>query len=350
MPELILKDLSKSFGPTEVLKNISLEMSDGELLVLLGPSGCGKSTCLRLIAGLEEADSGEIYIGPRRVDHLSARDRNVAMVFQNYSLYPHMSVAKNLAFPLKVAGVGKAEIADRVEQAARMLGLSEKLQDKPGQLSGGQRQRVALGRAIIRKPDLFLLDEPLSNLDADLRGRMRREIVRIQKQLGVTTVHVTHDQAEALTMGDRIALLNEGRIVQMGSPQDLYRRPASLFVANFLGHPKINVVTARMYDGMLLPFGLPVPRVLLDGKTENVLMGVRPESIEISSAGHYAARVVSSEYMGDGYVIELDYKDNRLTVSQCATPFGEGEPVKFSVERQSLLYFDATSQANLSAE
>jgi ABC-type sugar transport system ATPase subunit len=203
MPELILKDLSKSFGPTEVLKNISLEMSDGELLVLLGPSGCGKSTCLRLIAGLEEADSGEIYIGPRRVDHLSARDRNVAMVFQNYSLYPHMSVAKNLAFPLKVAGVGKAEIADRVEQAARMLGLSEKLQDKPGQLSGGQRQRVALGRAIIRKPDLFLLDEPLSNLDADLRGRMRREIVRIQKQLGVTTVHVTHDQAEALTMGDR---------------------------------------------------------------------------------------------------------------------------------------------------
>ena len=349
MPELILKGLSKSFGSTEVLKDISLEMRDGELLVLLGPSGCGKSTCLRLIAGLEEADDGEIYIGPRRVDHLRARDRNVAMVFQNYSLYPHMSVAKNLAFPLKVAGIARAEITDRVEQAARMLGLTEKLQSKPGQLSGGQRQRVALGRAIIRKPDLFLLDEPLSNLDADLRGRMRREIVRIQKQLGVTTVHVTHDQAEALTMGDRIALLNEGHLIQVGSPQDLYRKPANLFVANFLGHPKINVVKARMQDGILLPFGLPVPKVLLEKKIENVLIGVRPESIEISSSGDFASKVVSSEYMGDGYVIELDYKDNRLTVSQCAMPFGEGEPVKFSIDRQSVLYFDAASQVNFSA-
>jgi ABC-type sugar transport system ATPase subunit len=179
---------------------------------------------------------------------------------------------------------------------------------------------------------------------------MRREIVRIQKQLGVTTVHVTHDQAEALTMGDRIALLNEGQMVQVGSPQELYRNPANLFVANFLGHPKINVVAARMHDGMLLPFGLPVPKVLLNGKTENVLMGVRPESIEISSSGDFASKVISSEYMGDGYVIELDYKDNRLTVSQCATPFGEGEPVKFSVDRKSLLYFDATSKARLSTK
>ena len=282
------------------------------------------------------------------MDHLRARDRNVAMVFQNYSLYPHMSVAKNLAFPLKVAGVARSEIAERVSQAAEMLGLGDKLQDKPGQLSGGQRQRVALGRAIIRKPDLFLLDEPLSNLDADLRVRMRREIVRLQKQLGVTSVHVTHDQAEALTMGDRIALLNEGRIIQLGSPRELYERPVNLFVASFLGYPRINVVTGQLQDGMLLPFGLPVPKPLMAKNIADILIGVRPESIQISSSGEFASRVVSCEYMGDGYVIELDYKDHRLTVSQCDNPFAEGSPVKFSLSREKLLYFDAASEACLS--
>ena len=221
MAGLTLKNISKSFGALKVLDDISLELADGELLVLLGPSGCGKSTLLRLIAGLESSDEGEIYLNDKRIDHLLPKKREVAMVFQNYALYPHMTVFKNLAFPLKVSGVSREEISERVEKVAAMLGLGEKLGDKPGQLSGGQRQRVALGRAIIRKPSIFLLDEPLSNLDADLRARMRLEIVKLQKEIKTTAIHVTHDQAEALTMADRIALLNEGKLLQVGTPEEL---------------------------------------------------------------------------------------------------------------------------------
>ncbi|RME22990.1 MAG: ABC transporter ATP-binding protein, partial [Candidatus Zixiibacteriota bacterium] len=207
MAGLVIRNVTKRFGADVVLDNINLELADGELAVLLGPSGCGKTTLLRIIAGLEEAEAGEVYIGNRRVDGLPPRKRQVALVFQNYSLYPHMTVARNLAFPLKVAGLKREDIRRKVTAVAELIGLGDRLDSKPGELSGGQRQRVALGRAIIREPDIFLLDEPLSNLDADLRLRMRAEIVALQKKLGTTMVHVTHDQSEALTMADRIVLL-----------------------------------------------------------------------------------------------------------------------------------------------
>lgn len=350
MPGLVLRNISKAFDSTVVLDDISLELAEGELLVLLGPSGCGKSTLLRIIAGLEEADRGEVHIDGRRVDQLRPRDRNVALVFQNYSLYPHMTVAKNLAFPLKVSGAKKAEIESKVREVSEMLGLGDRLADRPGQLSGGQRQRVALGRAIIREPSIFLLDEPLSNLDADLRVRMRREIVGIQNRLGKTMVHVTHDQAEALTMADRIALLNEGRVVQLATPEKLYRYPADVFAAAFVGMPRINLVKGRLMDNRLVPFGIIPPRELsaLRGDNKSLTIGVRPESIELTGTGDYTAEVLSSEYLGDHYVAALDFQGHRLTVSKLT---GEapspGQTVRFGIDKDSLLYFDSATGENL---
>ncbi|MCP4706821.1 MAG: ABC transporter ATP-binding protein, partial [candidate division Zixibacteria bacterium] len=241
MPRLNIKALDKNFSDTKVLDNINIETLDGELVVILGPSGCGKSTLLRLIAGLEDPDEGEIWIGKNRVDNLPPRKRNVALVFQNYALYPHMTVKQNLAFPLKVDKVNKKEIHERVVATATMIGLSDRLDSRPAELSGGQRQRVALGRAIIRKPDLYLLDEPLSNLDAALRNKMRRELVEIQRTLGTTTVYVTHDQTEALTMADRLVVIEKGKIRQIGTVEEIYNKPADIFVASFVGTPKINI-------------------------------------------------------------------------------------------------------------
>lgn len=345
---LVLKDVSKSFGNTTVLRDVSLGLDEGELLVLLGPSGCGKSTLLRLIAGLEELDQGEIYIDSRRVDHLRPRERDVALVFQDYSLYPHMTVAKNLAFPLRVSGVARSDVQSRVQDVAEMLGLSEKLKAKPAKLSGGQRQRVALGRAIIRKPSLFLFDEPLSNLDADLRGRMRREIVRLQKELGTTTIHVTHDQAEALTMGDRVALLHEGKIVQIGSPEELYHDPVNLFVAEFIGYPKINMLDTKIERHVLIPFGLPMINQPLH--KEKVLVGIRPEQIHIAPDGQYEATVASSEYLGGQYVVTLSFKEIPLTVSNCTTQLEPGTPANFTFRQQDLLFFDPATGQRLGME
>jgi len=345
MPGLVLKNICKAFGSTLVLENVSLELDQGELLVLLGPSGCGKSTLLRLIAGLEELDQGEVYIGSRRVDHLRPKDRNVALVFQNYSLYPHMSVEKNLAFPLVASKEGRSRIQSRVKNIAAMLGLADKLKSKPAQLSGGQRQRVAVGRAIIREPSLFLLDEPLSNLDADLRARMRQEIVRIQKELRTTTIHVTHDQAEALTMGDRIAVLNEGKIAQVGTPQELYHDPTNLFVAQFVGYPKINVVEARIEKNLLVPFGLAMKNNQL--YQDRVLVGIRPEQIEITPAGEYEAKVESCEYLGNQYVVSLSFKETILTVSNCNAPLDTGTEVNFTFQESHLLFFDLLSGQKL---
>ncbi len=340
MPGLVLKGISKSFGTSKVLRDVDIVLEEGELLVLLGPSGCGKSTLLRIIAGLEEADSGEVYIGERRVDQLRPRDRNVALVFQNYSLYPHMTVAKNLAFPLKVAGVEKDEVATRVEKIAALLGLSDRLRDKPGQLSGGQRQRVALGRAIIREPSIFLLDEPLSNLDADLRMRMRTEIVNLQKQLNRTMVHVTHDQAEALTMADRIALINDGRLEQMGTPEELYKYPANLFVATFIGQPKINLFDGVIESGRLAPLGLELPDNGAGLPSGKALIGVRPEAIAIRSDGEFPGRVVSSEYLGDHYVVVIAYKELELTAITVAVPPEPGRMLMFSIPPKELLFFE----------
>ena len=344
MAGLTLKQISKSFEKRMVLDSVSLELTEGELLVLLGPSGCGKSTLLRIIAGLETADGGEIYINSKRVDQLKPAKRDISLVFQNYSLYPHMTVAQNLGFPLKVAGVNKAEIAERIETTARLLGLQDRLGDRPSQLSGGQRQRVALGRAIIRHPSLFLLDEPLSNLDADLRVKMRHEIVRLQKEINRTMVHVTHDQTEALTMGDRVALLNNGALQQLGTPEQLYKNPANRFVAEFLGQPRINLVECSVLDKKIRPFGFEVP--FADGP---IYAGLRPEMINIPGSGDYSATVIACEYLGDHYEASLTMRavsaeggniNQTIRVSNLDCELKPGDQVRFSFENRELFYFD----------
>jgi multiple sugar transport system ATP-binding protein len=246
LADILVKHLVKRFGKVEAVSDVSLQITDGEFLVLLGPSGCGKSTILRVVAGLEDADSGEIVIGGRLVNFIDPVKRNVAMVFQNYALYPHMTVYKNVAFPLQIAKKPKDEIEAAVRRAAGILGLETLLQRLPGQLSGGQRQRVALARAIVREPQAFLMDEPLSNLDAQLRIQTRLELIQLHQRLGITTMYVTHDQIEAMTMGHRIAVMSEGVLQQIGTPQDVYRRPANVFVATFLGAPPMNLVSGTL--------------------------------------------------------------------------------------------------------
>jgi ABC-type sugar transport system ATPase subunit len=350
MSGLSLRNVSKSFDKTVVLDDITLEVGPSELMVLLGPSGCGKSTVLRLISGLEEVDRGEIFIGSHRVDRLRPRDRDVSLVFQNYSLYPHMTVAKNLAFPLKVARVGKEEIERRVREVSDMLGLGDRLKARPGELSGGQRQRVALGRAIIREPSVFLLDEPLSNLDADLRARMRKEIVQLQRRLGKPMIHVTHDQTEALTMADRVALLNNGKIEQLGSPEELYRRPCSRFVAEFIGAPKINMIEGTLEENRVIPFGSILPReIRVQLNSDHILIGVRPEAIEICNHGEYTATVKLCEYLGDHYVATLDFQGQTLVSSHLPElPPPTGQTVRFALDKEAILFFDATNGKALS--
>jgi ABC-type sugar transport system ATPase subunit len=340
---LKLDHITKAFDGTPVLRDITLEMAPGELLVLLGPSGCGKSTLLRLVAGLEACDSGEIYLNNRRIDHLRPRERDVALVFQNYALYPHMTIEQNLAFPLKVARVHKAERKERVVEVAEKLGLSDKLKHKPGTLSGGQRQRVALGRAIIRQPSIFLLDEPLSNLDADLRVKMRLEIVRLQRDLARPMIHVTHDQAEALTMADRIGLLNEGVLQQLGTPEELYQSPSNRFVAEFIGQPKINMIMARIQDGRMIPFGFD-----FHGAPEMALrVGIRPEQIRISAGGEFKATVRLCEYLGDQYLAELQFGEQTLRVARLQEAQRVGDEVRFAVYPSDLLLFDPATGARV---
>jgi multiple sugar transport system ATP-binding protein len=293
MARVNLVDVSKSFaGGQEAVAELSLEIAEGELVVLVGPSGSGKSTALRMIAGLEEITSGEIWIGDRLVNDLPPRDRDIAMVFQNYALYPHMTVADNMGFALRLEHMPKPEIDRRVHDAAVTLELDDLLDRKPAQLSGGQRQRVAMGRAIVREPQVFLMDEPLSNLDAKLRVQTREEIAELQRRLGVTTVYVTHDQTEALTLGDRIAVLERGHLQQFGSPDDLYLRPANLFVAGFIGSPAMNLVRGTVSDSVIdLAFArLPVDERLQQafeqhGGARDVIVGLRPEDLEPVDVG-----------------------------------------------------------------
>src|SRR6187455_494821 len=266
---------------------LNLHIEDGEFLVLVGPSGCGKSTSLRMLAGLEDVNAGRILIGDRDVTHVQPKDRDIAMVFQSYALYPHMSVADNMGFALKIGKVDKAEIRQRVEAAAKILDLTEYLDRKPKALSGGQRQRVAMGRAIVRQPQVFLMDEPLSNLDAKLRVQMRADIAKLQHELETTTVYVTHDQVEALTMGDRIAVLKDGVLQQVGTPRELYAQPKNVFVAGFIGSPAMNLFDADLAEGGV-QFGtatVPVARDTLAGATgSKVTIGVRPEDIHLATA------------------------------------------------------------------
>ncbi|MFM5968102.1 MAG: ABC transporter ATP-binding protein [Micrococcales bacterium] len=293
-------------GTRPAVDQINLEIQDGEFLVLVGPSGCGKSTTLRMLAGLEEVNQGRILIGDRDVTDVPPKDRDIAMVFQNYALYPHMTVAENMGFALKIAGVSKEERAERVLEAAKLLDLEPYLSRKPKALSGGQRQRVAMGRAIVRKPQVFLMDEPLSNLDAKLRVQTRTQIASLQRRLGVTTVYVTHDQVEAMTMGDRVAVLKDGVLQQVDTPIALYERPANVFVAGFIGSPAMNLVQLPIVDGGV-QFGnivLPVERdVLAKTSAKEITVGIRPENLKVTDGKGIAVEVDVVEELGaDGFL------------------------------------------------
>jgi len=283
---------------------LDLAIEDGEFLVLVGPSGCGKSTSLRMLAGLEDVNAGRILIGDRDVTQMPPKDRDIAMVFQSYALYPHMTVADNMGFALKIAGVSKGDIRTRVEEAAKILDLEPYLDRKPKALSGGQRQRVAMGRAIVRNPQVFLMDEPLSNLDAKLRVQTRTQIASLQRRLGVTTVYVTHDQVEAMTMGDRVCVLKDGLLMQVGSPRELYDHPKNVFVAGFIGSPAMNLLELPVADGgvKLGDTVHPVERAVLTGVSDRVTLGVRPEDLELSDRGLAVQVDVVEELGADAYI------------------------------------------------
>src|SRR3954453_11143069 len=282
MAEITFENIWKRYPDGfEAVKDMNLEIGDGEFMILVGPSGCGKSTALRMVAGLEDITDGDLVIGGERVNELAPRNRDIAMVFQNYALYPHMTVRENMGFALKLAKVNRAEIDKKVDEAAEILELGSHLDRKPANLSGGQRQRVAMGRAIVRDPKAFLMDEPLSNLDAKLRVQMRTQVARIQQQLGTTMLYVTHDQTEAMTLGDRVAVMRAGVLQQVDTPKRLYEQPTNLFVAGFIGSPAMNFLPARLEDGVLkLPFGeAPVPAGV-NAKGRDVIAGIRPEHFQ----------------------------------------------------------------------
>jgi multiple sugar transport system ATP-binding protein len=282
MSEIRLEKVRKAYGPVVAVHGVDLTIRDGEFVVFLGPSGCGKSTTLRMLAGLEEITSGQIFIGDRDVTALEPKDRNIAMVFQNYALYPHKTIYENLAFGLRMRKMDPAQIDMRVQRAAKMLGLDEYLKRKPKQLSGGQMQRVALGRALVREPEVFLLDEPLSNLDAKLRVRMREEIARLHQEVGTSMVYVTHDQVEAMTLANRIVIMRDGHVQQVGAPLEVYDRPVNLFVAGFIGSPEMNLIEGRATNGVFESGAL---RVVLPPEykavNEEVTLGIRPEHIAL---------------------------------------------------------------------
>ncbi|MDQ2104903.1 ABC transporter ATP-binding protein [Azospirillum isscasi] len=305
MASVTIRDLRKSYGSTPVLHGVSIDIADGEFVALVGPSGCGKSTLLRMIAGLEEAGEGEIRIGGRLVNDVPPKDRDIAMVFQNYALYPHMTVARNLGFALTLKGVDRVEIAARVARAAEVLGLSALLDRRPGQLSGGQRQRVAMGRAIVRNPLLFLFDEPLSNLDAKLRVQMRAEIKALHQRLRTSAIYVTHDQIEAMTMADRIVVMRDGRVEQAGAPLDLYDRPANRFVAGFIGSPAMNFLSGRIAVNGGASFhldgggpSLPLAAVPPGAHGRPAVLGLRPEHALIDPEAEAALEVTVVEPTG----------------------------------------------------
>ncbi len=325
MGSLTLKNIRKSFGQVEVLHDINLEVEEGEFVIFVGPSGCGKSTLLRIIAGLEDATSGDVIIGGERVNHLPPSKRGIAMVFQTYALYPHLTVAKNMSLGLKQAGESASVIAERVKMAAGMLELEPYLQRRPAELSGGQRQRVAIGRAIVRDPKLFLFDEPLSNLDAALRVNTRIEIAGLHRRLGTTIIYVTHDQVEAMTLADRIVVLQGGNVEQVGSPMELYNDPDNIFVAGFIGSPAMNFLDAR----------------LLDMPPEVKTIGLRPEAISLGDDGPIAGEISHLEHLGADTNVYVHVNDKLLTVRL----FGQhdyevGSTVRLCFSPESVFRFD----------
>ncbi len=326
MANIQFNNCSKRYGNSTAISHLNLEIKEGEFMVLVGPSGCGKSTLLRMIAGLEEVDEGELYIDNKLVNDLPPKDRDVAIVFQNYALYPHMTAFDNLAFGLKIRGVDKATIKEKVNSVAKTLEIEELLQRKPKDMSGGQRQRVAIGRAIVRDPKVFLFDEPLSNLDAKLRMQMRLEIADLHKKLKTTIVYVTHDQVEAMTLGDRIAVMNKGVISQLGTPQELYKNPANLFVAGFIGSPAMNFIEGKIIHINEVPcfkssngaLQISILKSSQFSENENVTLGIRPEHISLQKPGvanaTFEGSIVHIERMGFESFIIVEAKGLRWTI------------------------------------
>jgi len=350
MASVTLRGLAKTYDPggTQAVADLSLDVHDGEFFVLLGPSGCGKTTVLRCIAGLETPSAGEIRIGDRDVTQLSPGERDVAMVFQSHALYPHLSAWGNIAFGLEVRGVAAAEIARRVEQAAQRLGLTGALERRPGALSGGERQRVALARAIVREPHVFLYDEPLAHLDPTQRGELRAELLELHRALGVTVVYVTHDQVEAMTMGQRIAVLAAGRLRQLGSPAEVYGRPADVFVARFIGNPGMNVLTGRGRGagrgGGVVDCGAWSIAVPLEHYEGEIHLGVRPEHVRLCAPdqGTATAEIRVVEPLGADTLIHLDTGSQRVIARVAGFPdFRSGDRVGVTLDRQHLHLFDA---------
>ncbi|MGI9426064.1 MAG: sn-glycerol-3-phosphate import ATP-binding protein UgpC [Hyphomicrobiaceae bacterium] len=357
MATVELKDVQKRFGMTQVIHGVDLEIADGEFIVVVGPSGCGKSTLLRMVAGLETISGGEVSIDGTVVNKLEPMDRNIAMVFQNYALYPHMSVFNNMAYGLRNRRVPTADIDEKVREAADILELGGLLERKPSQLSGGQRQRVAMGRAIVRNPKVFLFDEPLSNLDAKLRVNMRLEIRKLQRRLGITTIYVTHDQVEAMTMADRLVVMNAGRAEQIGTPRDVYRKPATKFVAGFIGSPAMNFVTADLNgaDGNLRTLGveLPPPNGVSVAGVDTVELGIRPEHIKIEpETGPIHLQVEAVENLGVDTIIygrspahEADPIAVRIEGDRS---FALDEEVRVAIDPTAMHLFDQSTGRRLS--
>ncbi|MBF6164658.1 sn-glycerol-3-phosphate ABC transporter ATP-binding protein UgpC [Streptomyces gardneri] len=329
---------------------LNLEIEDGEFLVLVGPSGCGKSTSLRMLAGLEDVNGGRILIGDKDVTHAEPKERDIAMVFQNYALYPHMTVAENMGFALKLAKVAKAEKQKRVLEAAKLLDLEPYLDRKPKALSGGQRQRVAMGRAIVRQPQVFLMDEPLSNLDAKLRVQTRTQIAQLQRRLATTTVYVTHDQVEAMTMGDRVAVLKDGLLQQCATPRDLYRDPANVFVAGFMGSPAMNLFTLPVADGRVELGGhaLALPRSVADEAGATVTVGIRPEHFELGDGSGIEMEVDVVEELGsDAYIYGRTIADGGsgggetiVARADWRNPPAKGARLRLSTDPEHIYFFD----------
>ncbi len=344
MSGLKIENLTKSFEGNVILDDISIEARAGELLVVLGPSGCGKSTLLRLISGLETPDRGRIILDDRDITDLEPQKRKTALVFQNYALYPHMTVFDNMAFPLRVAHISRSEMTRIIDETARLLELDQLLDRRPAQLSGGQRQRVALGRGLVRQPSIFLLDEPLSNLDAALRLKMRQEIVALQKRLGITMVYVTHDQVEALTMADRMAVVRDGKIHQCGPPTEIYNDPQDSFVARFIGTPPINLFADEIRDGrgQALPISYGAP----DGRYE---IGIRPEYIALDAEGAVTAEIMTAEYIGAATYLKARAGDVVLTLTVGERPdsYKNGQPVRLTIDTDRIFLFNPDSGKRL---
>ncbi len=354
MPQIVFDQMCKRYGALEVLPPLDLTLADGEFTVLIGPSGCGKSTTLRMLAGLETLTSGEIYFDGKPISRLEPKARDIAMVFQDYALYPHMNIAQNMSFALRMARTPKSEIEAKVRRVADMLNIGHLLDRKPAELSGGQRQRVAMGRALVRDASTFLFDEPLSNLDAKLRGKMRTELAEMRQTLDKNMVYVTHDQVEAMTLGDRIVVMNEGRIQQQGTPAELFRKPANIFVAGFIGSPTMNFVPCDLADEggtpMLRGAGIAIPlpaHIAAGAPSRKVTLGVRPSSFhtDLSRGAPVELRVVVAEYLGAQTILATRLADGTELLVETASgrTYRPGDIAQLAIDLSEILIFDRAS-------